>query len=54
MYEEPKIDWQAGLADNEAALAKACEVRSILERALDRGHQRTAEACRRLLEVMEG
>lgn len=52
MYDE-EHDWQAELADNEAALAEACELRRKLEAALDRGHHRAAEACQRLLEVME-
>lgn len=46
-------DWQAEIEASEAALAESCEIRVMLEHALDRRHELLAEACQRLLAVLD-
>lgn len=58
MFDEPEFDfdehdWQADLEANEKRLERECQLRASLQRALDGGFERRAEAARQLLEVLE-
>lgn len=46
-------DWLAEIEAREAALAQAYEVRAMLDRALDRGHELLAQACQQLLAILD-
>jgi hypothetical protein len=46
-------DWEAEMEASEKRLERECQLRASLQRALDAGFERRAEAARQLLEVLE-
>jgi hypothetical protein len=46
-------DWEEELRESEAKLERECHLRASLQKALDAGHERRAEAARQLLEAIE-